>query len=142
MIDKKKKIFRFLGYLTLFAYMIGMLFLVVFLKKQAQDRLLSFDIANTMFDIYAISLGACLLIIMPFSINKNLKRVIILSFLLFAVLLGVAVYFKYYTFRGEVLGDLLYVFSGAMFYQGVKYSVKLKKGDEKTVNSQDSEENL
>lgn len=142
MIDKKKKIFRFLGYLTLFAYMIGMLFLVIFLKKQAQDRLLSFDIANTMFDIYAISLGACLLIIMPFSINKNLKRVIILSFLLFAVLLGVAVYFKYYTFRGEVLGDLLYVFSGAMFYQGVKYSVKLKKGDEKTVNSQDSEENL
>ena len=142
MIDKKMKIFRFLGYLTLFAYMIGMLCLVVFLKKQAQDRLLSFDIANTMFDIYAISLGACLLIIMPFSINKNLKRVIILSFLLFAVLLGVAVYFKYYTFRGEVLGDLLYVFSGAMFYQGVKYSVKLKKGDEKTVNSQDSEENL
>ncbi len=125
--DKQKKILKAVGYIALFGYIIGALFLVIFLKKQALNKQLDFAVANTLFDIYTFSLGVCLLVIMPFSINRNYDRVVILSFVIFATFLGLAIYFKYSTSDSGVLGDLLYVFSGAMFYQGVKYAIKWKK---------------
>lgn len=139
MSEKQKKIWKTVGYLALFGYIIGALFLVIFLKKQAQDRLIDFAVANTMFDIYTFSLGVCLLVIMPFSINRNYDRVVLLSFIIFAVFLGLAIYFKYYAMDSEILADLLYVFSGALFYQGIKYSIKWKKYGKNHKDAEDME---
>lgn len=136
--EKKRKILRFVGYIALFAYIIGMLFLVVYLKRQAQDKVIDYNIANAMFDLYTFSLGACLMIIMPFSIGKSYKRVSILSYFIFAFMLGMAIYIKYYTFKGEILADLLYIFSGAMLYQGVKYTIKSIKNKDKNLYKNDN----
>ena len=125
--EKKRKILRFIGYISLFAYMIGMLYLVVFLKQQAGKGLVEQSVANGLFDFYAFTIGVALIIIMPFSLNRNNDKVTILSFVVFAILLAFAIYIKYFTSQGEVIADLLYIFSGAMFFQGVKCAYKWYK---------------
>ena len=123
----KQKILRFVGYISLFAYIIGMLYLVVFLKQQAEKELLVQSVADGLFDFYVFTIGVALIIIMPFSLNRNNDKVTLLSFFVFAILLAFAIYIKYFTEQGEIIADLLYVFAGAMFFQGVKCAYKWYK---------------
>lgn len=124
---KKEQLIKFISYAVILGYIIGMLFLVSFLKKQAKIGAVDTLLAEAIFDTFVFSVGMCILYIMPFSIHQNLGRVTLISYFIFALFLGLAVYVKHYTASGEVIGDLLYVFSGAMLYQGISCTVKFIK---------------
>lgn len=124
---KNEKLIKIVSYTVVIGYIFGMLFLVSFLKTQAKEGNIDTIIANVILDIYTFSIGICLMYLMPFSIHQRLDRVIFISYMIFALFLGLAVYIKYFIAGGQVIGDLLYVFSGAMLYQGIKCTIKFVK---------------
>ena len=124
---KTNKLLKIVKPLLIIGYLIGMLFLVVFLRQQEQIGSVSKALSASMFDIYAFSVGIIINMMLPFNISVDKKRVMLLSYILADVLLIVAVCLRCLTAQ-EIWTDILYVLAGAMFYQAVKLTIELKKG--------------
>ena len=124
---KNKTMLKLTINILVIAYVFGMLFLVSYLKKQAQLGIIDNIVANSIFDLYIFSVGCCLIYLMPFTIRQKLDKVIVLSYFLFVLFIVLAPISKYVLNSGDVVGDLLYVFSGAMLYQGITYTIKFVK---------------